>query len=481
MNMDHGHSHFGNGPGRFWAICLSGAVMFLAGPCSVAQAAEPALPRDDPAQGLAASTTTGRDNPEPGQLAENVTDKHFMEQVRTAILRHPIVRSGALSERQAIQGIDVAKSALFPQVNGGFEGGPSVVKRPGYQSQTSLAPTAVLTINQLLFDAGETFDRVAAAEGTAKAERYQSMTVAQDFALRAVSAYMDVTRLKTQVSLAQDNLTRHEKLLGRVRERTEGGVGNQADLLRARGRIEEANAQLISAQGDYERILAIYQELFGTQPTHKGLPTVHPLSNGDVNLLVSSALQNNLELKSAQEKTKAAKFESDAEQASRFPKLTFEMEGRKYEVTHLGANDDHEVRALMKVNYPFYTGGKLEAQRERASLRHAQVGSDEQKVRLEVERQVRSAVTDVSSRTKTLASLELAVEADRQTVDNYSDLFIVGDKSLLDLLDAQRDYFNNSVRRINTRVQLDLSRFVLLQMTGNLLGFFTVEELPDHD
>jgi len=428
------------------------------------------------------SSSVGSDNSSLSKMDELDKDveNHFMDQVQKAIQRHPSVHSGALGERQAIQGIDVAKSYLYPQVNGSLEGGYTLRSRPGTTRTSGFKPTAVLTVSQLLFDAGETNKRISAAQGVATAERYNSMTKAQDFALRAVSTYMDVTRLETQVLLAQDNLTRHELLLDRVQQRTEGGVGNQADLLRARGRLADARAQFIGATGDYEQILSAYQELFGIEPSHVALPTVHPQLADAPNVLVSQALENNFAINRAQSQSQAAQFESDAEQAGRFPKLSLEMEGRQYEANRLG-NNDNEVMALVKVDYPFYTGGRLQAQRQRATLKFAQAKADEQALRLEVERQVRSALTDVSTRTEKLVSLELAVEADRQTFDNYLELFTVGRRTFTDLLDAQRDLFANSVELIDARVQLDLSRFILSQMTGNLLEFFNVVEIPDHE
>jgi adhesin transport system outer membrane protein len=410
----------------------------------------------------------------------SAVENHFMNEVRKAIERHPSVYSGALSERQAVQGVDVAKSYLYPQVVGGLEGGYTLLSRPGATSDKGFKPTAVLTVTQLLFDAGETRDRISSAQGLAKAERYNSMTKAQDFALRAVSTYMDVTRLETQLLLAQDNVTRHELLLDRVRQRTDGGVGNQADLLRARGRLEGARAQSIGATGDFEQILASYQELFGVQPTHVALPTVHPSFDNAPNELVSQALENNFSINRAQSQSLAAKFESDAEQDGRFPKVSFEMEGRQYEANRI-SNRDHEVTALLNIKYPFFTGGRLQAQRQRATLKFAQAKADERALRLEVERQVRFAITDIYTRTGKMASLELAVEADRQTFDNYLELFTVGRRTLIDLLDAQRDLFANSVALVNSRVQLDLSRFILSQMTGSLLEFFNVEEIPDHE
>lgn len=428
------------------------------------------------------SPSLGSNNPPSGTMdaLDNDVENHFMEQVRAAIQRHPSVHSGALGERHAVQGIDMAKSYLYPQVIGGLEGGHSLINRPGTTRTSGFKPTAVLTVTQLLFDAGETNERVSAAQGLATAERYNSMSIAQDFALRAISTYMDVTRLETQVLLAQDNLSRHELLLDRVQQRTEGGVGNQADLLRARGRLADARAQFIGATGDYEQILASYQELFGEQPSHAALPTVHPQMDDVASVLVSRALENNFAINRAQSQSQAAQFESDAEQAGRYPKLSLEMAGRQYEANRIG-NDDNEVTALVKFNYPFYTGGRLQAERQRATLKLAQAKADEQALRLDVERQVRSAVTDVSARTEKLISLELAVEADRQSFDNYLELFTVGRRTLTDLLDAQRDLFSNSVELVDARVQLDLSRYILSQMTGELLEFFNVEEIPDHE
>ena len=114
--------------------------------------------------------------------------------------------------------------------------------------------------------------------------------------------------------------------------------------------MADARAQFIGATGDFEQILASYQELFGEQPSHAALPTVHPQLDDVASVLVSRALENNFAINRAQSQSQAAQFVSDAEQAGRYPKLSLEMAGRQYEANRIGNRvRDPEVRTLLKV------------------------------------------------------------------------------------------------------------------------------------
>ncbi|WP_430469316.1 TolC family protein [Thalassospira lucentensis] len=420
------------------------------------------------------------DRPAVAEIADAASsDAHFFDEVRNAIMRHPSVQTGILSERQAERVVDEARSALYPQLSASLRGEQSLVERSS-GGDSDFSPDAVLTVNQLLFDFGETFDRIEAAQNQVVAEKFTAQSQAQQFALRAISAYFDVTRLQTLILLAEDNLAQHRLLLEQVRARSDARVGSQADLMRARSRVAEAEGRLISITGEYEQVLAIYRELFGAEPSHTDLPARDPLPRIDATALIDRAIENNPVYRSTSAARVAAKFESDAADASAWPSISAEVSGIKYGIDN-PSDDDHEVVGMLRFDYPLFTGGRVTAQRERAELRHAQARNQEQSTLLEVERQVRATLSDLAAQTRRVQSQEMAVEAGRQTFADYMELFLVGRRELTDLVDAQRDLFDDAVILINTRISMDVSRYVLLSLTGDLLPYFDVRELSVHE
>lgn len=398
----------------------------------------------------------------------------FTSAVGEAIRRHPSLRASALGEQQAREAAREAQGALYPQIAVGLEGRHSLTADRA-TSAAGTNPAAVLTINQLLFDAGAAFDRVAAAQARAVAQRYSALDAAHEFALRAISTYHDVVRLASLVALAEDNLTSHEGILGRVRERTEGGVGNRADLVRARGRLADARSRLIDLRGEYDQVLAAYLEIFEQPPTHTALPAL-PLDLPDAEDALARMEASNPRLRGMAAEVEATDRDREAEVATRWPAVTFELAGRQY-LREDDFQDRSDVSVMLRGSYRLFTGGADAARRQRALYRHAQAVEDERALRLELAREVRSALVEVATRTERLRALEFALQADRDTFATYLDLFTIGRRGLTDVLDAQRDLFATSVDLVNGRVALDLSRYVVLALTGDLLDRFDVREV----
>lgn len=401
----------------------------------------------------------------------------FRQLIRDAVRRHPTIRSGVLAELQAREGVSEARAAQYPRVSLSFDGGyrrggnDSRVARNGFQSD------AVLSVNQLLYDAGATFSRIDAADFQATAERYGSLTKAQQFALRAISVFLDVIALETKVLLAEDNQENHRLILDQVRARAEGGVGNQADLFRAEGRYADARSILINITGQYEQMVSAYREIFGGAPSVRSLPAKLPEPRMTVDEAIALSQERNPALNRATAQTISARHSYEAERRNWLPSLSLEVAGRRFVVNNPYDNDN-DIATYLRVDYPLFDGGAREARRNRAMHRLSQAREDERALQLDIERQVRTAMTDITARTQRLRALELAAEADQQTLVSYLDLFSIGRRSLTDVLEAQQDLFSTRTALVDERIALDLAHYVLAGVTGQLLDIFEVGELP---
>lgn len=411
-------------------------------------------------------------DPAPDEQSET-----FRLLVREAVRRHPSIRSGVLAELQAREAVSEARAVQFPRVSLSFDGGhrrgstDSRLARNGFQSD------AVLSVSQLLFDAGATFNRIDAADYQAVAERYGSLTRAQQFALRAISVFLDVIALETKVLLAEDNLENHRLILDQVRARSEGGVGTQADLYRAEGRLADARSILINLTGQYEQMVSAYRELFGRSPSVSSLPATLPETRLTVQEAVEMAQARNPALNRATAQTRSARYSYEAERSNWLPSVSVEVAGRRFVVNNPYDND-YDVATFLRVDYPLFDGGAREARRGRAMHKLSQAREDEHALQLDVERQVRTAMTDITTRMQRLRSLELAAQADQQTLVSYLDLFTIGRRSLTDVLEAQQDLFSTRTALVDERIALDLAHYVLAGVTGQLLDIFEVGELP---
>jgi adhesin transport system outer membrane protein len=398
----------------------------------------------------------------------------FVAKVRHAVETHPSIQSTLYGARQATDSLDEADGALYPQVDFALEGGYNV-SRADNRTAADNDPDGVLSVSQLLYDAGETFNRIDAARENVTGSKHAARDSAQQFCLRSISAYFDIVRLQTKVLLAIDNRDRHELIFKSVNDRAAGGAGTTADVFRTEGRLAEANANLTELMGELDRMRASYRELFGEAPTHRVRPDYIPDIPENADAALQYALDHNPSLAQREAGTRAASFEYDASTAAWYPKVSVVIEGRQYDLSEPRASDN-EMRFYVRFNYNLFDGGSDRARESRASNRLSQAKERERQSRLELERQIASSLSDIATREQRLHALSLAARAEKETFLTYLDLFSIGRRDLVDVLDSQREFYQTASALIDVRTMADLSRYVLLSLTGELLLRFGLDD-----
>ncbi|MBO6002658.1 MAG: TolC family protein, partial [Mailhella sp.] len=163
---------------------------------------------------LACTTAAAADTGKPLPLKESIE----------AMLRSNHSLKSIQENRSAVgHEIDKAKAGWGPRVDLTARGGfgrltNSTIRDYGY-SRVAPYSSASLILTQPLWDSWLTRGRVREAEATYRSMDYRVMDNANSLALDAIIAHVDVLRRQQIFKLAQDNVARHEDILGKARER----------------------------------------------------------------------------------------------------------------------------------------------------------------------------------------------------------------------------------------------------------------------
>lgn len=400
----------------------------------------------------------------------------FRQQVRQAVLSHPSLRAGEQRWGESLGARDEVRGALFPQIYAGFGGESTLVQRPGVDVPSDMNTNLYVRVSQLLFDAGALFRKVEAADHRVEAQRLGLRLTAQSLSLKALGAYHDVVRHARRVALAEANLRRHQILFEMISEAVAGKVSPRSDKLRAQSREADARATLAAMRGDLERAEAVWREYFGTLPLPHQLPALRPALPADMEAAHARLLAGSLELARLEQLAQAATRDFEAEKAHLLPQLSVQLTGRQFQIDQL-SNRDHEVVGAVQLSYPLYTGGSQTARREQAASRAGAARSDVDSLRSELERAVRAGLADVASQTQRLQALELALQAEEETILAYLEQFSIGRRGLSDLLDAQRDLFSAALGLVDGSSAVELAHYTVSAALGESLSFFGLDEV----
>lgn len=382
--------------------------------------------------------------------------KTLQEAIERTIAENPEVQTRYHTFRAAEQEQKVARGALMPRadINTTFRKQEQIGTNVG-NAQVPERLTQ-LVVRQLLFDGFATSGEVNRLGHAAKVRYYELLSVMQNSALEVVRAYIDILRFRQLVDYAQDNYIAHKQLFDRIQERVSSGVGRRVDLEQASGRLALAEANLLTETTNLHDVTARYQRLVGELPP-EAIPDIDFYKQGvpaSVNESLEVAYKQNPDLLSTIENIVATDQEVKNKRAKYFPRL--DLQGRKsLGVSSDGANSVAAADVLeLTLSFNLFNGlaDRSAINQTVEKLNSAQDLRD--KACVDTRQLVVIAYNDIVRLKEQLVyrdQHQLAIEKAREA---YRKQFDIGQRTLLDLLDTENEYFQ--ARRTYTVTERDL-------------------------
>ncbi len=405
-------------------------------------------------------------------------DAAFAALVRRAIGRHPAYHAQASNLDESSAARRRARSALLPQLSGQVRGDYSITRDFAAGTDNvveSLRPreqyTAGVSASQLIFDGGATINRIRSARATDKEYKQALSTRINDLAINGLTAYHDVAAHQALLALGGAFIKRHEEILENVKERERLGAGSRADVTRARARLAAARARLSEIKESKRFADIRYEEFFGAAPKLLSRPTIIPPTLETRNETVAEAIVNNPELAAAEARADARQADYKAAKGARYPEVRLSVDAVKYDIFDSG--DDFDVRAGVNVNYNIFGGGARAAEIAIARSRAKREAFNETQIRQEIAREAAMSFERLQSSDERVAALAEAVIAHDETRDLVLERYQLSRGDLIDVLQAENDYFEAGVAYLTALTGRDMAGYALMEHTGDLLGLFS--------
>ncbi len=395
----------------------------------------------------------------PARVASTIATTPFGQNVAVSVTRHPQLGASNATVRAAQARADAEKNTFLPRLSLGATLG-SVIN-----GQASSGVTPVLQVMQLVFDGGAASSRRVAAQARVFESRGARQEVAAALALSSVAAWFDLDAARALALVAQDNLSAHERVLAQVEDRAEAGVGASAEVLTAQARLATARARDAEAQARVDRAESAFAQAFGVAaPRPLQRPPAAPAlpQSPDQILVVTSPRILGIEARIA-----AARADVAVARSGRFPQVFIE-----------GTAQRGRDRADLDVVYDPGALGSKEAMIRAAEAQLEATIAERAALARDIERALSDLRSDQRAGAARVAAARAAVRAHRATVDASREEFSIGRRSILGVLDAERELLEASERLIAAEREVALSGYAALALTGDILDAFAIT-LPD--
>ncbi len=405
------------------------------------------------------------------------------EVVQIAIETSPTIGVVAKRKDAADAAVDAAKGGYFLKLDWQHGGG---IERS--QNSTTLATgnnwvrmqrkIDTMVANQMLWDGLGTRAEVERRRAISDATAHRVHGAAEDVALQAVDAYLDVLKNKELLSFARDNLLAHQKTFDQVKLRSDKGVGRRADLDQIEARMALASANVQSAESTLRDAEIGFQRVVGRNPIALTDVSESRSLPSSVDEAVKIGFSNHPTLKSAYADISQAAAQRELARSFWSPRLELEASyTNNYNLDGVaGPNRDRMIMLFVKWN--LFRGGFDYHRLKETAYQIDEATEISRNTTRQVENAVRVAHNAYSTAVERLPSLDRYVKSSDATRASYAQQFAIGQRTLLDLLDAENEYFTARTTYATGKYIEISAKYRTLNAMGQLLATFNIKR-PD--
>jgi adhesin transport system outer membrane protein len=417
-------------------------------------------------------------------FAGSITDT-----VRAALSANPEIGIVKADRRAVDQELRQARAGYLPSLDlrgaiGGEVASTPATRRRGPGSTDATQQTraeAQLKLSQMLFDGYATQAEVERQTARVDSAAYRVQEAAEFVAVDAIEAHLDVLRNQQIVALNRENVAAHERILRQVRSLERAGRADVADVRQTEARLANAQATLAQANGALADAIAFYQRVVGREPDNLTLdtPPTAALPKDRESAAALASVQSPTVLIAAADVDVAA-AELRGSRAGYYPRLDAELTAQTFRNVDGAEGNDSSASAMLVLRYNLFRGGADVAREREAFHRLNEARAGLVKQRLKAEEQARQAVNAYETAKARVAAQRARVEAQRRTRDAYVSQFELGQRDLLDVLDAENELFLARVQLVTAEFTERFAVYKILGVTGTLLDTLEVARPREH-
>jgi len=390
------------------------------------------------------------------------------ETTQKALTSNPEVTARLNAFRAAEEDVAATRGGFLPRVDLSAEGGKTRDRISSRSPQDLSLSTTGLAISatQLLWDGLSTHNQVQQFDHVRLSRYFEFLNASELMALEAVNAYLDVSRSRALVKLAEDNYVQHRQVVEQIQSRVKAGVSRGVDLEQSAARLALAESNLSNETSNLHDITERYQRVVGSQPPAvlslpQGLDNGLP---GNASAMLDTAIRRNTAIAAAVENYRAAQSQSAYQ-----PKVQAQIRagaGHNFD----GVQDQkRDTSATLSLNWNLFNGGSDRARVRQAAALLSQAADQRDKVCRDTRQTAAIAFNDSRKLLEQISALDRNALATEKARDAYRQQFDIGQRSLLDVLNAENELFTARRSLANARHDLLLAQARSHAASSNLV------------
>ena len=402
----------------------------------------------------------------------------FVNSLIYSIKEHPIFLQTLTILETSKASLDISKSSNKPQIQLQANSRNSLKQK--FEDPLSALTESTkdehradssLILQQSIFDKAVE-EEISKQEYMVKADYFDKQQRISELTLEMALVCQDTAAYKIISDLIEISIDSHSEIVNRIQMRVESGRAAQAEMTRAKARLAEARAKRMTIELKLSTAKAKFQQLMSNgEPCEKFIKIDPEQIIIDTNK-VQDAIENNFSVMRASELIKAAERELEKAKAGFRPKVNLELRGDRYDLT---GDKNYDVYAGVNFNVDIYTGGKRTALIRLANEQLKTAQLNKEILIKDLKTKSGANLAELNNSNDRLKIFNAAYEAYMDSRDKLSLQFESSNVSLLELLQAERDFIESAELLLLNKKEIISSQIRQFYLLGNITNYFEKE------
>ena len=411
-----------------------------------------------------------------GLLFSSVSAENLLEIYSLAYETDPVLKQ-AVSQRLSIgEGSTQAFAAFLPNVSASANttANNKDKYRPKDDDVTYNNHGYSIDLNQSIFDNRNYINYKISNLNINKAEA-NLKAAHQDLIIRTADAYFNTLSAMDTVEFSLAEKKAIGRQLDQAKRRYEVGIIAITDVHEAQAAFDSANAQVIAAENNLLVARESLRELTNQyieqiSPLAETIP-LSPPEPEDIQHWVEQALTGNYTLLASRDDTLVQKENIRLQRSGHYPTLDLTASygySKSNGPDSLTASQSHDSSIGLNLSIPIYEGNAITSKTRQAQYDYQRSQDAYNEIKNTTEKNTRSGYLNVLSEVSRVKALEQAVVSNKSALKATEAGFEVGTRTIVDVLNVQRDLYRAKQQHSNSRYTYILNVLRLKQASGEL-------------
>ena len=383
----------------------------------------------------------------------------------------PRLKASNAERKSQAELVTQARAAFFPSIEGNAQYARSSIDSQGFflEDENRKPRSGEILVTQNVFDGFANIAQFRQARylRSAAEQAYEEQT--QQLLLDAANAFFHLIRDKNILTISRKSESFFIKQLESTKDRFAVGEVTFTDVAQAEARLAQAKAETTRSEGNYQITKAQYAEIIGKPaPENPQDPKFTFKLPKTLQEALTDAQKHHPQLKRSLLEHNAAEQAVSRAIGQLMPSVSVEGRAQRGLDTIRKGSRNESLQVTARLNVPIWRGGQAFGRLEEIKQNAHQKKHLAVQTRRTIDQNMTIAWQNLETTQAEITSYKAQVKANTIALEGVREEASVGDRTILDILDAENELFQSQTRLVRAQKDYRTAVFQILRNIGKL-------------